>query len=113
MSIHKLIASLLTFPIILWMGILTRASSPEIWTVIATDGRYDGRDPTLADVAQLSYQYNAAKDELWFRLTLYGKRNERAFGINIVLDTGADESSKMNWWGGNKAFKFDKLLTVW
>jgi hypothetical protein len=50
------------------------SSLTQIWTVIAVDTRSDGRDPSLADAAQLSYRYDPVKDELWFRVTLYGTR---------------------------------------
>ena len=85
----------------------------EVWTVLAFDAKGDGRDPSLADAAQLSYRYDKQQDLLWFRVTLYGKPNEASFGVNIVVDTGADEAARMNWWGANKDFKFDKLVTAW
>jgi len=85
----------------------------RVWTVLTFDGKGDGRDPSLADAAQLSYRFDKEQDFLWFRLSLYGKPNEQAFGVNIVFDTGVDDSNKTNWWGGNKNFKFDRLLTAW
>src|SRR5215471_5857567 len=88
-------------------------STPQIWTVLAFDAKDDGRDPSLPDAAQLSYRYDKQEDMLWFRVSLYGKPNEEAFGVNIVLDTGGDDAAKMNWWGANKDFKFDKLVTAW
>jgi pimeloyl-ACP methyl ester carboxylesterase len=89
------------------------AASEEIWTVLAFDAKGDGRDPSLADAAALSYRYDSRQDLLWFRVTLYGKPNEDAFGINIVVDTGDADDAKTNWWGANTDFKFDKLLTAW
>src|SRR6185295_8779636 len=44
---------------------------------------------------------------------LYGAPNEQTFGVNIAFDTGGDEAAKMNWWGANNTFKFDKLITAW
>jgi pimeloyl-ACP methyl ester carboxylesterase len=85
----------------------------DVWTVLAFDSKGDGRDPSLADAAQLSYRYDQQQDMLWFRVSLYGQPNEEAFGVNIVVDTGADDATKMNWWGANKDFKFDKLVTAW
>jgi pimeloyl-ACP methyl ester carboxylesterase len=96
-----------------WLFGLAAGAAPDIWTVVAVDARGDARDPSLADVAQLSYRYDKQEDMLWFRLTLYGKANEKAFGLNIAVDTGADVSGKMNWWGGNSGFKFDRLLSAW
>jgi pimeloyl-ACP methyl ester carboxylesterase len=85
----------------------------QVWTVLAFDPRGDGRDPSLADAAQLSCRYDKEQDLLWFRVSLYGKPNEESFGVNIAVDTGADDPGKMNWWGANKDFKFDKLITAW
>jgi len=88
-------------------------STPQIWTVLAFDAKGDGRDPSLPDAAQLSYRYDQQQDMLWFRLSLYGKANPEAFGVNIVVDSGGNDAAKMNWWGANKDFKFDKLVTAW
>src|SRR5262245_4211737 len=97
---------------------LTRAtaahtSEPEIWTQIGRDAMGDCPDSSLADVGQLYYRYERAKDELWFRLALYGMPNEQALGINIIFDTGKDDAAKTSWWGSNKDFQFDRLLTAW
>jgi pimeloyl-ACP methyl ester carboxylesterase len=32
--------------------------------------------------------------------------------VNLVIDTGDDTAARMNWWGLNKTFKFDKLITA-
>jgi hypothetical protein len=84
----------------------------QVWTVLAVDPKDDGRDPSLADAAQLSYRYDKEQDLLWFRVSLYGKPNEEALGVNIAVDTGTDGAAKMNWWGANKDFQFDRLVTV-
>jgi hypothetical protein len=82
------------------------AATAQIWTVVAGDTMGDGADPSLPDAAQLFYRYDKQQDLLWSRVTLYGIPNEQAFGVNIVFDTGGDESAKMNWWGARKDFKF-------
>jgi len=87
--------------------------SDQVWTVLSFDGRADGRDSSLADAALLAYRYDKQQDLLWFRVTLYGAPNGEGFGVNLVLDTGADDAARMNWWGANKAFRFDKLVTAW
>lgn len=89
------------------------SATAQVWSVLAGDPKGDARDPSLADAAQLSYRYDKQQDFLWFRVSLYGLPNEQAFGVQIAFDTGGDEASKMNWWGANKAFRFDKLLTAW
>lgn len=102
------VALLLSFMVVAASG-----STAQVWTVLAGDAKGDAADPSLADAAQLSYRYDKEQDFLWFRVSLYGAPNDQVFGVNIVVDTGGDESAKMNWWGANKAFKFDRLLTVW
>ena len=85
----------------------------SIWTVAAVDPRGDAREPSLADAAQLSYRYEETGDRLWFRVSLFGRLNADAFGVNIAIDTGATDSDKANWWGANKEFTFDRLITAW
>ena len=85
----------------------------QVWTVLAGDAKGDVRDPSLADAAQLAYRYDQQQDLLWFRVTLYGVPDEHGFGVNIAFDTGNDKVPKANWWGANKTFKFDRLLTAW
>ena len=87
--------------------------SDQVWTVLTFDPRADGRDPSLADAALLGYRYDKQQDLLWFRVGLYDAPSAEGFGLNIVLDTGSDDAAKMNWWGANKAFRFDKLVTAW
>src|SRR5438874_12278925 len=93
--------------------IMPAVANAQIYTVLMFDAKGDGRDPSLADAAQLAYRYDKQQDLLWFRVSLYGVPNENAFGINIVIDTGGDDATRMNWWGGNKTFKFEKLITAW
>ncbi|OLE54222.1 MAG: hypothetical protein AUG51_09310 [Acidobacteria bacterium 13_1_20CM_3_53_8] len=85
----------------------------QVWTVLAGDPKGDARDPHSADAAQLSYRYDRQQDLLWFRVSLYGKPDGQAFGVNLMFDAGGDEASRMNWWGANNAFKFDRLVTAW
>jgi pimeloyl-ACP methyl ester carboxylesterase len=106
---------LLLSVILFLLACVLRGAAEDIWTVLAFDPKGDVRDASLADAAQLSYRYDSRQDILWFRVTLYGRPNEKAFGVNIVVDTGADDSAatKMNWWGQNTEFKFDKVVTAW
>jgi pimeloyl-ACP methyl ester carboxylesterase len=79
----------------------------------AADPKGDVHEPSLADAAMLSYRYDKQQDVLWFRLSLFGVPDAHGFGVNIVVDTGGEETAKMNWWGANKTFRFDKLITAW
>src|SRR5215472_14996859 len=106
----------MTFALLLTFWVRTPGQSPtssQIWSVLAFDTKDDGRDPSLPDAAQLAYRYDKQQDMLWFRVCFYGKLNPDAFGVNIVVDTGADDAARVNWWGGYKDFKFDKIVTAW
>jgi pimeloyl-ACP methyl ester carboxylesterase len=84
-----------------------------VWNVIAVDPKNDGREPSLADAAQLSYRYDSQADMLWFRVSLFGTPNADAFGVNIAVDTTVTDAARMNWWGANRDFTFDRLVTAW
>lgn len=92
---------------------LPSALRAQIWTVVGIDPKGDARDPAAGDAVQVCYRYDKQQDFLWFRVTLWGKAKEDSFGVNIAADTGTDDAAKMNWWGANKDFKFDKLITAW
>ena len=100
--------------VLLALTVITPApAAAQVYTVLTFDVKGDGRDPALADAAQLAYRYDKQQDLLWFRIALYGVPNENAFGEKIVYDSGGDDANRMNWWGGNKTFKFGKLVTAW
>ncbi len=50
-------------------------ATAQIYTVLTFDAKGDGRDPSLADAAQLAYRYDKQQDLLWFRIALYGVPN--------------------------------------
>ena len=98
--------------LLLTLILLPSTITAQVYTVLTFDGKGDGRDAALADAAQLAYHYDQQQDMLWFRIALYGQPNPDAFGVNLAIDTGGDDSTKMNWWGTNKTFKFDRLVTA-
>lgn len=91
---------------------LPTIANAQIYSVVMFDAKGDGRDPALPDAAQLAYRYEKEQDMLWFRIALYGQPNQDAFGVNIAIDIGGDDSAKTNWWGANQTFKFDRLITA-
>lgn len=113
-SNQRLLSSISKIALLCTLIVITSViARAQRWTVLTFDGKGDGRDASLADAAQLAYRYDKQQDILWFRIALYGTPNTQAFGVNIVIDAGGDDATKMNWWGGNKNFKFDKLITAW
>jgi len=107
----------MTFGVVLLSSALLAAApgpgpGSRVWTVVAVDPKGDARDSSLADAAQLSYRYDDPAGMLWFRVSMFGGLNADSFGVTIGVDTGAAQSEKANWWGANKEFAFDRLITV-
>lgn len=83
------------------------------WKQLTADPANDGRNPSWAEAKALSYYYDAPTDTLWFKFDLERLPNPNAFGINLVVDTDQNQQTGANWWGNNKTFKYDRLVTVW
>jgi len=83
----------------------------QVWTVLAFDAKGNGRDPRQADAALLSYRYDKEADLIWFRICIYGTA-EKSMSLTLALDTGSTTRQHVNWWGSNKDFRFDKLITA-
>lgn len=97
---------------------LLSARSPEMfsqvtWTPLANDDEGDANNANLADGKALSYYYDATADSLWFKIDLHSLPNTETIGINLVVDTDQDQSTGASWWGSNRSFTFDKLVTAW
>lgn len=87
----------------------TMASLP--WRSLSREAAGDGLRPRLPDALALSWA--TAKDGwVWFRVSLADTPPERWMGINIALDVDGDPANGMAWWGSNKAFHFDELITA-
>src|SRR5438132_13783008 len=107
---HRRLSSVAKIALLLTLIVISPAiTSAQVYTVLTFDGKGDGRDPALADAAQLAYRYDKQQDTLWFRIALYGVPNPQAFGVNLVIDTGGDDSSSLDRWGGNKTFACDPM----
>jgi hypothetical protein len=83
------------------------------WKKLIADPANDGRNPSWAEAKALSYYYDAPTDTLWFKFDLERLPNPNAFGINLVVDTDQNQQNGLSWWGNNKTFKYDRLVTVW
>lgn len=83
------------------------------WKQLTADPANDGRNPSWAEAKALSYYYDARTDTLWFKFDLERLPNPNAFGINLIVDTDQNQQNGMSWWGNNKTFKYDRLVTVW
>jgi len=95
----------------LFPALVPTATFGQVWTVSAFDAKGNGRDPRLPDAAVLSYRYEKDADMLWFRIALYGTP-DNSTAVRMAVDTGSESSLHINWWGTNKDFRFDKLITI-
>ena len=89
-----------------------QTDSATIWVQMMIDPLGDAKGGSPIDAAQLSTRYDRAADVIWFRVALYGKSVGEMFGVQLAIDTGGDGSAKAQWWGANKEFKFDRLVTA-
>src|SRR5262245_45285512 len=85
----------------------------DVWTVQAVDAKGDGRQPSSLDAAQLSSRYDRDADLVWFRVALFGAPAAESLRVTIAVDSGAGDTAHMNWWGANRDFSFDRLVTAW
>jgi tetratricopeptide (TPR) repeat protein len=83
------------------------------WKQLTADPANDGRNPNWPEAKALSYYYDASTDTIWFKFDLERLPNPNAFGINLIVDTDQNQQNGASWWGNNKAFKYDRLVTVW
>jgi len=83
------------------------------WRDLGVDPERDGLAPALPDAVRFEAIPSAAGNMLWARITLRDVPHDRWMGINLALDMDGDPADGFAWWGTNKAFKFDRLVTVW
>ena len=81
------------------------------WVKLADDQAQDGRRKDSADGKALHYFYDAETDTLWFKLELYNAVSKRP-AVSISIDTDADQTTGIGWYGANSAFQFEKMLSV-
>ncbi|NKB90574.1 MAG: serine hydrolase [Acidobacteria bacterium] len=82
------------------------------WSEIARDERGDGQREGSADGRTLAYFYDAADDMLWFRLEVFDASGIERPAVSISLDTDSDQTNGVAWYGTNKNFMVDVMLSV-
>ena len=83
------------------------------WTTLSDDPAGDGSDPALADGAALAWACDDRTSTAWFRFELHDAPNAEAFGINVIVDSDADQTTGTHWWGTNNGFTWERLVTAW
>jgi hypothetical protein len=83
------------------------------WVELTSDPSGDGRQATLPDATRLEAIPSSKDGLFWLRVTLREAPSDKWLGMNAVLDVDGDPANGTAWWGANKDFKFDRLVSVW
>jgi hypothetical protein len=83
------------------------------FVTVGRDGRGDGVYPRLPDARELQVAADPAEDRVWFRFVLQDAPPADFFGMNVALDVDGDPANGGAWWGQNKGFHYDRLLTAY
>jgi Complex I intermediate-associated protein 30 (CIA30) len=81
------------------------------WKTLAEETVADGRFASLPDAKRLSYALEGGR--LWLRIEVAEPPPARWFGVNVALDIDGDPRNGQAWWGFNKEFHFDRLLSAY
>ncbi|HZN04699.1 MAG TPA: hypothetical protein VFD06_14035 [Candidatus Polarisedimenticolia bacterium] len=82
------------------------------WRELARDPEGDGK-PGLPDARALFVAPDPRRPLTWLRVDLQGPIPPSWMGVNLVLDTDGDPADGTPWWGNDKSFRFDRLVTAW
>ncbi|NOT06928.1 MAG: hypothetical protein HOP28_01855 [Gemmatimonadales bacterium] len=82
------------------------------WTKLGEDPSGDGRRPAAPDGKALWFYHDVASDTLWFRLEVFGVEDSVSVAASVSFDLDADQSTGLNWYGTNRAFTFDKMISI-
>ncbi len=83
-----------------------------VWQPLQEDPAGDGAAERLPDA--LAFHWALGPDGLvWFRFDLATAPPASHLGINLALEVDGDPANGMAWWGANKAFHFDHLVTAY
>lgn len=94
-------------------GSPSEVPSGAVWRELAQDASGDGGHPSLADATTLSVFEDAKTGMLWFRVGLANAPEAEGFGVNLAFDLDGRPDNGFEWWGANKAFRFDRLVTAY
>ena len=93
---------------------LAQSELPDLqWIPLSDDPAGDGHHDDLADGAAFAWACDEATQTAWFSFTLHGDPDPAAFGVNVIVDSDGDQATGANWWGSNRQFTWDRLVTVW
>ncbi|GEM_PF-1004602 len=82
------------------------------WKLLLTDTIADGQNPNSSDGKALYYHYNSQTDSLWFKLETHNPISTLDPALSISLDIDNDQTTGTNWYGSNKSFTVDLMLSA-
>lgn len=82
------------------------------WVQLLEDKAGDGKNKVSADGKSFSYFYEKETDMLWFRLETYNPINPNTPAVSVSIDIDANQNTGINWYGSNRKFTFEKMLSV-
>lgn len=85
--------------------------SESSWDLLAMDPVGDGLSPDLPDASSVAIRGDG--ELTWFRIELGAPITADRFGINVAIDTDENQETGRPWWGENRTFTFDRLITAW
>jgi hypothetical protein len=83
------------------------------WRDLAADASGDGRYPGLPDASGLSFAVDRERGLLWFSIALSQAPPGEWLGVNVAIDSDENGENGLAWWGFNKSFRFDRLLSAY
>ncbi|HKA88221.1 MAG TPA: CIA30 family protein [Haliangiales bacterium] len=90
-----------------------RALDRLSFATVGRDARGDTVNARLPDARELQLAVDPAEGRVWFRFVLYDPPPAAYFGMNVALDVDGDPDNGGAWWGQNKAFHYDRLVTAY
>jgi hypothetical protein len=83
------------------------------WKDLAADASGDGRFPGLPDASRLSFAIDRVSGRIWFSIALSQDPPGEWLGVNVAIDSDENGENGLAWWGFNKSFRFDRLLSAY
>ena len=82
------------------------------WVHLAADEAGDGQRSDSADGKSFAFYHDAQTDTLWFRFQLHNPIDPERPAVSVSIDTDADQTTGIPWYGTNSEFTFEKMLSV-
>ena len=82
------------------------------WIKLKEDKSGDGQRSDSADGKAFHYFFEKEKDMLWFRFDQFSDINTESPAVSVAIDPDANQENGIGWYGANKNFKFELMLSV-